>query len=572
MHTEEREHVMSGTAPDRVTAPTTLARELDWWHGAVVYENHLPSFRDGSGDGIGDLEGLIESLDYLHGMLGVDAIWVGPFFRSPLLDQGYDVADYLDVEPVFGTLEVFDRLVAEAHARGLRVIVDYIPNHTSHLHPWFVESRSSRDNPRSDWYVWRDPAPGGGVPNNWNSEAGGSVWEWDATREQYYLHSHLIEQPDLNWRNPDVVAALHDVLRFWLDRGVDGFRIDVAHMLMKHPEFLDHPLVPDAEVNPFELQHPDFFGQLHIYDRRHPDTHDAMRGIREVVDEYPGAVTIAEIEAMPWEDWAEYYGRDLGGIHLPFAFRVIETPWEAAEFERELRDMYAALPPGAWPIIALGNHDRMRLATRVGTPQARVAAVILLTLRATPCFLYGDELGLEDQPVPLERQRDTFARSIGGVTRDPARTPMPWTTGHNAGYSAASPDDTWLPVPADAGERSVERQLEDPDSFLDLYRSLIHLRKSTPALRHGDIEIVSNATEHGGVPVIGYIRSSGSERIAVLLNFSHTGQPAPAGLRGVVIASTHRSTVGARFGDDTGAALAADQALVIRLDVQGMSA
>lgn len=474
---------MAPSTASNPRAGTTHSLELEWWNGAVIYESHLPSFRDGNGDGVGDLQGLTASLDYLGTTLGVDAIWVGPFFRSPLFDQGFDISDYLEVEPVFGTMDLFDVLLAEAHRRGIRIIVDYVPNHTSHLHPWFIESRASKDNPKSDWYIWRDAAADGGPPNNWNSEAGGSVWEWDAQRGQYYLHSHLVEQPDLNWRNPDVVGALHDVLRFWLERGVDGFRIDVAHMLMKHPDFPDHPIITGAEINPFELQHPDFFTQQHIYDRRHPDTHDAMRGIRQVVDQYPGAATIAEIEAMEWEDWAEYYGEDLGGIHLPFAFRIIETPWSAGEFERELRGMYAALPGGAWPILALGNHDRSRLATRIGPAQARVAAFLLLGLKATPCLLYADELGMTDQPVAVERQRDYFARSQGGVSRDPVRTPMPWNRGVNAGFSRASPDETWLPVAADAANLSVESQLEQRGSQLNLYRALIALRRTNAALR-----------------------------------------------------------------------------------------
>jgi alpha-glucosidase len=232
---------------------TIATTRTEWWREAVVYENHLPSLRDGNGDGVGDLHGLIDALDYLAGTLGVDAVWVGPFFRSPLLDQGFDVSDYTDVEPVFGDLATFDRLVEEAHARGVRIVVDYIPNHTSDQHPWFVESRSSRESPRRDWYIWADPAPGGGPPNNWTAEVGGSVWEWDEPTGQYYLHSHLPEQPDLNWRNPRVREALLDVLRFWLRRGADGVRIDVAHMLMKDPELRDNPPSPVGHTNPFEL-------------------------------------------------------------------------------------------------------------------------------------------------------------------------------------------------------------------------------------------------------------------------------------------------------------------------------
>jgi glycosidase len=305
--------------PDAAPRPALARRPARprWWQRMVLYESHLPSLRDGNGDGIGDLEGVIRSLDHLvH--LGADAIWVGPFFRSPLLDQGFDITDHCDVEPLFGDLATVDRLIAEAHRRGVRVIVDYVPNHTSDRHPWFVASRSSRDDPKRDWYVWTD------APNNWTSEAGGSVWEYDAGSGQYYLHSHLKEQPDLNWRNPEVRAAMLDVLRFWLDRGVDGFRIDVAHMLMKDPELRDNPPNPGGAANPYDIQHPDFASQLHVHDRMHPDLHAVLREIRALLDSYDGdRVAIGEIEAMDWERWAAYFGDDLDELQLPFAFRLI---------------------------------------------------------------------------------------------------------------------------------------------------------------------------------------------------------------------------------------------------------
>jgi len=530
-----------------------------WWRRAVIYECHLPSFKDGNGDGVGDLTGLIESLDYLRGTLGVDAVWTGPFFASPLLDQGFDVADHTAVEPVFGTMETVDDLLTHAHARSVRILVDYIPNHTSDQHPWFLESRSSRTDPRRDWYIWRDGRPDGGPPNNWTSEAGGSVWEWDEPTGQYFLHSHLVEQPDLNWRDPEVRAALLDVLRFWLDRGVDGVRIDVAHMLMKDPELRDNPPAPVAGGNPFDLQHPDFGTQLHVHDRRHPDTFAALADIRQVVDEYPGAVTIAEIEAMEWADWAAYYGPDLDVMHLPFPFRLLETPWVAGALLAELRDLYDALPTGAWPIVALGNHDRSRLATRLGRPQARVAAVLLLTLAATPCLLYGDELGLVDQAVPGTRQRDFFARSTGGISRDPVRTPMPWNGGPNAGFSSAPEADLWLPVAHDAGSVNVEAQLLDPGSFLSLYRRLLELRTQRPALRGGVIEFGSPADADDGVLVYG--RRHDQEHLLVALNL--TDQPRALSID--VSGTTLLSTGDRRPGVGTGQVihLAPDEGLVI---------
>ena len=355
---------------DALLTASSDRAERRWWRGPVIYENHLPSFCDGNGDGIGDLDGLVASLDYLAGTLGVSALWVGPFFRSPLLDQGFDIVDHCDVEPVFGSLDTVDRLLAEAHARGIRIIVDYVPNHTSDQHPWFLESRSSREGPKRDWYVWAD------TPNNWTSEAGGSVWQWDEPTGQFYLHSHLKQQPDLNWRNPDVRRAMLDVLRFWLDRGVDGFRIDVAHMLMKDPDLRDNPPNPGGESNPYDLQHPNFASQLHVHDRMHSDLHGVLREIRKVLDEYPGdRVAIGEVEAMDWERWAEFYGPALDQLHLPFAFKLIETPWEAGALAEVAAGLDAALPDGAWPILALGNHDRPRLRAADARCEARPVVI-----------------------------------------------------------------------------------------------------------------------------------------------------------------------------------------------------
>jgi alpha-glucosidase len=488
-----------------------------WWREAVIYENHLPSLRDADGDGIGDLEGLIASLDYLADTLGVTAIWVGPFFRSPLLDQGFDITDHTDVEPVFGDLETFRRLLEEAHARGVRIIVDYVPNHTSYQHPWFLESRSSRENPKRDWYVWADAAPARPYPNNWTSEAGGSVWEWDERTGQFYLHSHLKEQPDLNWRNPEVRAAMLDVLRFWLDRGVDGFRIDVAHMLMKDPQLRDNPPNPGGEPNPYDIQHPDFTSQLHVHDRMHPDLHEVLREIRGVLDEYPGdRVAIGEVEAMDWERWAEFFGPELDELHMPFAFKLIETPWEAGALADVAAGLDRALPEGGWPILALGNHDRPRLATRLGRPQARVAAVLLLTLRGTPTLLYGDELGMQDQEVPREAQRDAFGLTAGGASRDSTRTPMPWNAGPNGGFAPPGAERLWLPVCREYETLNVEAELADDRSSLNLYRRLIILRGQSIALSVGEYA-ESPRAEHG---CLTYVREAGADLKLVALNLT----------------------------------------------------
>jgi alpha-glucosidase len=531
---------------------------VTWWREMVLYESHLPSLRDGNGDGIGDLEGLIASLDYLAGTLGVTAVWIGPCYRSPLLDQGFDITDHKAIEPTFGDLATFDRLIEEAHARGLRIIADYVPNHTSDQHPWFVESRSSRDSPKRDWYVWADAAPGKPYPNNWLSEVSGSSWEWDEQTGQFYLHSHLKEQPDLDWRNPEVRAAQLDVLRYWLDRGVDGFRIDVAHMLMKDPELRDNPPNPDPVLNPYELQPLEFFTQLHTRDRMHPDLHGVLREIHGILDEYDGdRVAIGEIEAMDWSEWARFYGERLDELHLPFAFKLIETPWDARALAQVVAELEAALPDGAWPILALGNHDRRRLATRLGRPQARVAAVLLLTLRGVPTILYGDELGMLDQEVPAARGRDSFAVS-GGVSHDPTRTPMPWDDGPNAGFSTADPDDLWLPVCEEHPTINVEAQLRDPDSSLDLYRRLIALRRDSDALRLGDYR------EHpaSDAECFVYERIAPGERKLVALNLTDRARDLVLGERGRIAASTDAARDGSAVDRDT-LRLGANEAVVI---------
>ncbi|HVO55069.1 MAG TPA: alpha-amylase family glycosyl hydrolase [Solirubrobacterales bacterium] len=534
-------------------------RGREWWRGVVIYEDHLLSFRDGNGDGIGDLIGLTEGLDYLAASLGVGAIWVGPCFPSPLLDTGFDVTDYEGIEPIFGDLQAFDRLVAEAHARGVRIIADYIPNHTSDQHPWFQQSRSSRENAKRDWYVWRDGRAPGEPPNNWISEVSGSSWEWDEQTGQYYLHTHLPQQPDLNWRNPEVREAMLGVLRFWLDRGVDGFRIDVAHLLMKDPELRDNPPNPNPEPNPFELQAADYYSQLHVNDRLHPDLHEVLRAINGVLGEYEGdRVAIGEIEALDWPRWAEFYGADLDELHLPFAFQLIETPWEASALAATVAELEAALPAGAWPILALGNHDRVRLASRIGPEQARVAAIALLTLRGSPCLLYGDELGMVDQEVAPERGRDTFV-NYGGASHDGTRTPMPWSGAANGGFSTAPEPDLWLPVAAEYEQINVEAQLADPGSILNLYRALLSLRSRSAALSEGTYEPHAASDSH----CFCYWRVAGVERKLIALNLSGEQRELAFGIGGRVAISTHRAREGRILSGAL--SLAANEGVVIEV-------
>ena len=358
-----------------------------WWKHGVVYQIYPRSYQDTNGDGVGDLKGIIERLDYLA-WLGVDAIWISPIYPSPMADFGYDVSDYCNIDPLFGSLEDFDRLVAAAHARKIKVILDFVPNHTSERHPWFLESRASRVNPKRDWYIWRDGKPEGSPPNNWLSQFGGPAWTREARTGQYYLHSFLPEQPDLNWRNPEVRTAMYDVLRFWLERGVDGFRVDVIWLLIKDAALRDNP--PNPNYRPTEAGIHRF---LQVYSADQPETHEVIAEMRSVLDRCDERVLIGEIY-LPIERLVTYYGQDLRGAQLPFNFQLLHTAWTAAAVGKLVTDYEVALPPGGWPNWVLGNHDQPRIAARVGEAQARIAAMLLLTLRGTPTMYYGDELGI----------------------------------------------------------------------------------------------------------------------------------------------------------------------------------
>ncbi|HWT12723.1 MAG TPA: alpha-amylase family glycosyl hydrolase [Allosphingosinicella sp.] len=480
--------------------------DTPWWQQGIVYQIYPRSFQDSDGDGVGDLEGIGRRLDYLT-WLGVDAIWISPIYPSPMADFGYDIADYRGVDPMFGTLDDFDRLVAEAHARGLKVILDFVPNHSSDRHPWFEESRASRDNPRRDWYIWRDPAPDGGPPNNWLANFGGPAWTWDEATRQYYYHAFLPEQPDLNWRNPEVRGAMVDVLRFWLDRGVDGFRVDVIWHLMKDEQFRDNP--PNPAWRP-GMPGIDRLLQSRSCDQ--PDIHQVVAQLRAAVDEYPERVLIGEIY-LPLKRLVAYYGQDMEGAHLPFNFQLIFAAWNASEVARIIREYEQALPEGGWPNWVLSNHDQKRIATRVGEAGARLAAMLLLTLRGTPTLYYGDELGLENVAIPADRVQDPWERREPGLGfgRDPARTPMPWDSTATAGFSAGTP---WLPLNPDHASRNVESLAADPRSILALYRRLIALRRATPALRGG-----AYAEAHVEGDIFAFERRDGEARLLVGLNF-----------------------------------------------------
>ena len=507
--------------------------ERRWWEHGVVYHAYPRSFVDSSGDGVGDLAGITQGLGYLS-WLGVDAVWISPFYPSPMKDFGYDVSDHKDVHPTFGTLEDLDRLVAEAHRLGLKVILDYVPNHTSDEHPWFLDSRSSKQSPRRDWYIWRDPdLRTGGPPNNWLATFGGPAWTYHEGTGQYYYHAYLPEQPDLNWRNEEVREAMLDVLHFWLQRGVDGFRVDALRQLVKDDRLRDNPPNPshDPGGSPYDALLP-------VYSTDRPETQEAVREMRRVLDGYGEKLLIGELY-LPIDRLVAYYGEDGSGVHLPTNMHLIPIGWNAREIASLIYRYEAALPGGAWPNWVLGNHDRSRIASRVGAAQARVAAMLLLTLRGTPTIYYGDEIGMHDVPIPPDKVRDPWEKNVPGrgFGRDPERTPMQWTAGPNAGFCPPNAEP-WLPIPEDHHKNNVAAEPDDPASILPLHRRLLALRRATPALSTGSYTSVP-ATGDG----LTYIREANGRRYLVALNLGH-GPLALApdirpSSRGRVVLSTH---------------------------------
>lgn len=524
-----------------------VGKDAPWWERGVIYQIYPRSFQDSDGDGIGDLAGIERRLDHVAA-LGVDAIWLSPIFPSPMADFGYDVSDYCGIAPVFGDLAAFDRLLAAAHARGLKLLLDFVPNHSSDRHPWFLESRASRDNPKRDWYIWRDPAPGGGPPNNWISDFGGSSWEWDEATGQYYLHAFLTSQPDLNWRNPDLRAAMMDVLRFWLDRGVDGFRIDVLWHIIKAADFPDNPVNPAWAPG---VNARDQLLQVNSTDQ--PEAHAIAAAFRALAERYGERLLVGEI-FLPNDRHARWFGTpEAPEVHLPINFQLIENPWNAAVLRRVIADYEASLPAYGWPNWVMGSHDAPRIAARIGEPQARVAAMLLLTLRGTPTLYQGDEIGIGEVVIPPDRVRDPQElRQPGlGLGRDRSRTPMPWDDAPFAGFS---PREPWLPLNPDWRTRNVAAQAGDPTSLLSFYRTLLALRRAEPALAVGGLELVEAEPD-----VLAYLRRSGADRLLVVLNFSAAPRRLPAAAAGGVVLA---STLALRAMDG---GLAPNEGLVLRL-------
>lgn len=513
----------------------------EWWQSAVCYQIYPRSFKDTNGDGLGDLDGILEKLDYLNdgseGSLGIDAIWLNPVYPSPQYDFGYDIMDYQAIDPQYGDLESFDRLLSAAHQRGIRVLMDIVPSVTSHLHPWFIESRSSRTNPKRDWYIWKDSPRPGRAPNNWQAVFGGPAWEWDPKTQQFYYHNSLVEQPDLNWRNPAVERAILSSMEFWFQRGVDGFRIDVLNYTYKDELFRSNP--PCLGRRPYEMQQ-------HIYDKDRPEAVAAGQKMRQLTDRYPGRVLVAEIYVDNPLEAARYYGENGDGVHLVFNFAFAAAPFSAPRFRQEVARWEAAVGPRGWPCYFLSNHDLPRHASRfapgpftagrfaanpassgaVTLARARVAAAMLLTLRGTPFLYMGEELGMLNGQIRRHERLDPVGVRYWPFHpgRDIARTPMQWSSASFAGFSTARP---WLPVHPGYLGANAQVQDTDPASLLNWYRRLIWLRKKTPALCLGDYAPIASVP----TGVFGYTRTLGQQRVLVALNFTprrqHVSLPAP---------------------------------------------
>lgn len=497
-----------------------------WWRGAVIYQIYPRSFFDSNGDGIGDLPGIEAKLDYIAG-LGVDAVWISPFFVSPMRDFGYDVADYRAVDPVFGTLADFDRLVARAHALGLKVMIDQIWGHSSDRHPWFLDSRSSPASAHADWYLWADPKPDGTPPNNWLSAFGGSAWEWGPRRRQFYLHHFLPSQPTLNLRCEAVIAELLDIGRFWLDRGIDGFRLDAVDFFLHDPALRDNPALPppDGEVPAklFGLQH-------HVHDMLHSDIGGVLRCIRDLMDRYPGRTTLAEVSSQTgaFERVGRYTeGNDL--LHMAYTLQPSRGRFDAATIRRLLADAATARGWTAW---SFSNHDVERVVSRwwpraepIDRDFARLLMALMLSLRGSVSLYQGEELALPNAVVPPDAMRDPFGIAYYPefLGRDGSRTPMPWAAGlPQAGFTSGTP---WLPIDPRHLDLSVDRQERDAGSALQAWRRMLAWRKSHPALIEGDLEPLDAAE-----PLIAFRRSTAEERLLVVLNLGGEAAPAPAEL------------------------------------------
>ena len=490
-----------------------------WWRGGVIYQIYPRSYQDSNGDGIGDLPGITARLDHIAG-LGADGIWLSPFFKSPMKDFGYDVSDYRDVDPMFGTLDDFRALVARAHELGLKVMIDQVLSHTSDQHPWFVESRSSRDNAKADWYVWADARDDGNPPNNWLSIFGGSAWQWDTGRLQYYMHNFLTSQPDLNFHNPAVQQAILDDVRFWLELGVDGYRLDTANFYFHDRELRSNPPrgMPQGEDPAVDKVNP-YGWQWHHFDKSQPENLVFLQRLRALLDEYPNTTMVGEIGDDDGLGRMAQYTSGGDKLHMAYCFDLLGSQ-KSATFLHALFSRFLDIVGDGWPCWALSNHDCMRLATRWGGPNPdprllRLAAALQMSLRGSPCIYQGDELGLPEAEIAYEDLQDPF-----GITmwpkfkgRDGCRTPMPWSGAEaNAGFGPAKP---WLPVSPAHQPLAVDRQAGVASSLLEFYTRLLHWRRQQPALLQGDMTLLPAHEQ-----VLAYVRAQGDQRVLCVFNFS----------------------------------------------------
>jgi alpha-glucosidase len=499
----------------------------NWWRSAVIYQIYPRSFMDSTGDGIGDLPGILQKLDYVAG-LGVDAVWISPFFKSPMKDFGYDISDYRDVDPIFGTLDDFKAILQAAHDRGLKVLIDQVWNHTSDQHPWFQESRMSRDNAKADWYVWVDAKPDGTPPNNWLATFGGSAWTWEPRRQQYYLHNFLDSQPDLNWYNPEVLEAILDTARFWLEMGVDGFRLDVVNFFTYDRSLQDNPMRPADKPRPAGASPTDpFFSQVNIYNFCQSETLKLLKPIRQLMDEYD-ATTLAEISSA--EDalsTSSDYVRGPDCLHTAYNSSLMtDEPLTAQRVNHLIQRVEALFDDGVICWTA-GTHDFPRLKSRWSKYQPSeeflrdafdsMFAALIISLKGNCCIYQGDELGLTQADIPHEKMQDPFG--IQGypqvLGRDGSRTPMPWRkAAYQAGFTEAA--EPWLPIPEEHLPYAVDVQEADPSSLLHQYRRLIHWRRLQPALQDGDLHLLELDAE----PLVGFIRACDQQRLLCLFNLS----------------------------------------------------
>jgi alpha-glucosidase len=525
--------------------------DLKWWQRGVIYQIAPMSFQDSNGDGKGDLKGIIRRLSHLE-WLGINAIWLCPIYPSGMRDFGYDIIDFCNIDPVFGTLEDFDALLDETHARGIKLLLDFVPNHTSAEHPWFKESRSSRSNPKRNWYVWAESGHNGGPPNNWLSRFGGSAWTWDDATQQYYYHAFLPDQPDLNWRNPEVRDAMADVMRFWLRRGVDGFRVDASAVLIEDDLLRDDP--PNPEYDPKMTPPPQRLTRVFTDDR--PESMECLTELRAVIDEFPERVLAGEVQGKT-SRIGHFYGNEHPCLHLPLNFALLDANWNPLTVQAAIDAYLNAIPENGWPDWVIGGHDKRRVASRIGQPQARILAMLLFTLKGTPFFFAGDEIGMTDVPIAPECVQDVFEKLVPGygLNRDPERSPMRWDDSDNGGFTSGHP---WLPMGDDVLQRNVLRLQQDPHSIIWLYRRLIELRRSEPALTAGSYEPMRSSND-----VLMYKRSNADKQLLVALNFSPTPRRLPFDGQAHLLISTHLDRDPAQL--NSARILRGDEGIVLRL-------